>query len=132
MIDPAGLVGETRLGRTLVFSGDTRPCDAIVARAIDCDLLVHEATFLDEDLERARETLHSTAREAAEIAVEARARMLALTHVSMRSSPKQIKAEAETIHGNVVVPRDLDLIEIPFRERGEAVLVKNGGRPDDH
>ena len=132
VIDPAGLVGETRLGRTLVFSGDTRPCDAIVARAIDCDLLVHEATFLDEDLERARETLHSTAREAAEIAVEARARMLALTHVSMRSSPKQIKAEAETIHGNVVVPRDLDLIEIPFRERGEAVLVKNGGRPDDH
>jgi ribonuclease Z len=132
VIDPAGLVGETRLGRTLVFSGDTRPCDAIVARAIDCDLLVHEATFLDEDLERARETLHSTAREAAEIAVEARARMLALTHVSMRSSPKQIKAEAEAIHGNVVVPRDLDLIEIPFRERGEAVLVKNGGRPDDH
>ncbi|MGI9116693.1 MAG: ribonuclease Z [Gaiellales bacterium] len=122
------LVGETRLGRTLVFSGDTRPCDAVVARAVDCDLLVHEATFLDEDLERARETQHSTAREAAELAVEARARMLALTHVSMRCSPKQVKAEAEAIHGNVVVPRDLDLIEIPFRERGEAVLVKNGGR----
>ena len=130
VIDPAGLVGETRFGRTLVFSGDTRPCDAIVARAIDCDLLVHEATFLDEDLERARETQHSTAREAAEIAVEARARMLALTHVSMRCSPKQIKAEAEQIHDNVVVPRDLDLIEVPFRERGEAVFVKNGGRDE--
>ena len=67
----------------------------------------------------------------AEIAVEARARMLALTHVSMRSSPKQIKTEAEAIHDNVVVPRDLDLIEFPFRERGEATLVKNGGRPTD-
>jgi ribonuclease Z len=132
VIDPAGLVGETRQGRTLVFSGDTRPCDAIMARAVDCDLLVHEATFLDEDLDRARDTHHSTAREAAELAVEARARMLALTHVSMRCSPKQVKAEAEAIHGNVVVPRDLDLIELPFRERGEAVLVKNGGRPDGH
>jgi hypothetical protein len=56
--------------------------------------------------------------------------MLALTHVSMRSSPKQIKEEAQAIHDNVVVPRDLDLIELPFRERGEAVLIKNGGRSD--
>ena len=129
-VDPIaeGLVGEDRLGRTLVFSGDTRPCDAIVARAVDADLLVHEATFLDEDLDRARDTHHSTAREAAELAVEARVRMLALTHVSMRSSPKQVKAEAEAIHPNVVVPRDLDLIEIPFRERGEPVFVKDGGR----
>lgn len=132
VIDPAGegLLGETRLGRTLVFSGDTRPCDAIVARAVDADLLVHEATFLDEDLERARETHHSTAREAAELAVEARVRLLALTHVSMRCSPKQVKAEAEAIHPNVVVPRDLDLIEIPFRERGEPVFVKGGGQDD--
>ena len=131
VIDPVaeGLVGETRLGRTLVFSGDTRPCDAIVARAVDADLLVHEATFLDEDLDRARDTHHSTAREAAELAVEARVRMLALTHVSMRCSPKQVKEEAEAIHPNVVVPRDLDLIEIPFRERGEPVFVKDGGRP---
>lgn len=131
VVSPDGLVGETRLGRTIVLSGDTRPCDAIVARAVDCDLLIHEATFLDEDLDRARETHHSTAREAAEIAVEARARMLALTHVSMRCSPKAVRAEAEAIHGNVVVPRDLDLIEIPFRERGEAVFVKHGGRADD-
>ena len=132
VIDPVaeGLVGETRLGRTLVFSGDTRPCDAIVARAVDADLLVHEATFLDEDLDRARDTHHSTAREAAELAVEARVRMLALTHVSMRCSPKQVKEEAEAIHPNVVVPRDLDLIEIPFRERGEPVFVKDGGRAD--
>ena len=130
VVDPVaeGLVGETRLGRTLVFSGDTRPCDAIVARAVDADLLVHEATFLDEDLDRARDTHHSTAREAAELAVEARVRMLALTHVSMRCSPKQVKEEAEAIHPNVVVPRDLDLIEIPFRERGEPVFVKDGGR----
>ena len=131
VITPEGLVGEMRFGRTIVLSGDTRPCDSLMARAVDCDLLIHEATFLDEELDRARDTNHSTAREAAELATEARARMLALTHLSMRSPPKLIKAEAEAIHDNVVVPRDLDLIELPFRERGEAVLVKNGGRDED-
>ena len=131
VITPEGLVGETRLGRTIVLSGDTRPCDSLMARAVDCDLLIHEATFLDEELDRARDTNHSTAREVAELAAEARVRMLALTHLSMRSPPKLIKAEAEAIHDNVVVPRDLDLIELPFRERGEAVLVKNGGRDED-
>lgn len=131
VITPEGLVGETRFGRTIVLSGDTRPCDSLMARAVDCDLLIHEATFLDEELDRARDTHHSTAREVAELAAEARVRMLALTHLSMRSPPKLIKAEAEAIHENVVVPRDLDLIELPFRERGEAVLVKNGGRDED-
>ena len=131
VITPEGLVGETRFGRTIVLSGDTRPCDSLMARAVDCDLLIHEATFLDEELDRARDTNHSTAREAAELAAEARVRMLALTHLSMRSPPKLIKAEAEAIHDNVVVPRDLDLIELPFRERGEAVLIKNGGRDED-
>ena len=131
VITPEGLVGETRLGRTIVLSGDTRPCDSLMARAVDCDLLIHEATFLDEELDRARDTHHSTAREVAELAAEARVRMLALTHLSMRSPPKLIKAEAEAIHENVVVPRDLDLIELPFRERGDAVLIKNGGRDED-
>jgi len=131
VITPEGLVGETRFGRTIVLSGDTRPCDSLMARAVDCDLLIHEATFLDEELDRARDTHHSTAREAAELATEARVRMLALTHLSMRSPPKLIKAEAEAIHENVVVPRDLDLIELPFRERGDAVLIKNGGRDED-
>ncbi|MEY4226920.1 MAG: ribonuclease [Actinomycetota bacterium] len=128
VVSPEGLVGETRLGRTLVFSGDTRPCDAVLARAVDCDLLVHEATFLDEDLERARDTHHTTAREAAELAHEARVRLLALTHVSMRASPRLIEEEARAIHPATVVPRDLDLIEVPYREKGEAALVKNGGR----
>ena len=131
VITPEGLVGETRFGRTIVLSGDTRPCDSLMARAVDCDLLIHEATFLDEELDRARDTHHSTAREAAELAAEARVRMLALTHLSIRSPPKLIKAEAEAIHENVVVPRDLDLIELPFRERGDAVLIKNGGRDED-
>ena len=128
VISPDGLVGETRHGRSIVVTGDTRPCDAIVARAIDCDLLIHEATFLDEEIERARDTHHSTAREAAEIAHEARARLLALTHLSLRSPPKRVLEEAKAIHDNVIVPRDLDLVEIPFRERGDAIFVKNGGR----
>ena len=127
-VSPEGLVGEDRLGRTIVIAGDTRPCDSVVAAALDADLLIHEATFLDEEVERAKETMHSTAREAAEIATEARVHLLALTHLSMRSAPRLVRAEAEAIHGNVVVPRDLDLIEIPFRERGAPQLVREGGR----
>ena len=127
VVEPAGLVGEARSGRTLVFSGDTRPCDAILARAVDCDLLVHEATFLDEDLERAKDTHHSTAREVAELAHEARVRLLALTHVSMRASPRLVEEEARAIHPDTVVPRDLDLVEVPYREKGAPELVKNGG-----
>jgi len=128
VVTPDGLVGEDRLGRTVVISGDTRPCDAMVASALDADVLIHEATFLDEEIERARETMHTTAREAAELAQEARVRLLALTHLSMRSPPRLILAEAEAVHPNVVVPRDLDLIEVPFRERGAPRLVREGGR----
>jgi len=127
-ITPADVMGPDRPGRRVVLSGDTSPCDAIREAAWRADLLVHEATFLDEDLERARDTHHTTAREAAELAAEARVRLLALTHVSMRASPRLIEEEARAIHPSTVVPRDLDLIEVPYREKGEAVLVKNGGR----
>ena len=74
VVRAAELVGEARRGRRIVLSGDTRPCDAVLAAALGADLLIHEATFLHEDRARARETQHSTAEEAARLALEARRR----------------------------------------------------------
>ena len=127
LVPAAGIVGEARTGRRLVFSGDTRPCDGVLAAALRADLLVHEATFLDEDLDRARETLHSTAREAAELARDADVALLALTHVSTRYAVRQIKSEARAVFPDVEVPRDLDLVDVPFPERGEPRMVRGGG-----
>ena len=83
-------------------------------------MLVHEATFAEEEAERARETNHSTARQAAELAREAEVRLLALTHLSSRYGGGELRDEARAIFANTVAPRDFDTIEIPFPERGPA------------
>jgi len=88
----------------------------------------HEATFAAEEKERARETLHATASEAAEVARLAEVRLLALTHVSTRYFGPELAREAREIFPDTVVPRDFDLIEVPFAERGSPQLVKNGAR----
>ena len=87
---------------------------------------MHEATFLDEELDRARDTRHSTAREAAEIARDAGVVLLALTHLSTRYPPRLVKAEARAVFAASHAPRDLDLVEIPFRERGAPTIVRGG------
>lgn len=127
VVEAAGIVGEDRAGRRVVFSGDTRPCDGVLAASLDADLLVHEATFLEDERDRARETRHSTAREAAELAAEAGVVMLALTHLSTRYPPRAVKEEAREVFANSHAPRDLDLVELPFRERGEPRIVRGGG-----
>ena len=121
------IVGEDRGGRRIVISGDTRPCDGVLAAALGADLLVHEATFLDQERERARDTKHSTAREAAELAAEAGVALLALIHLSTRYPPRAVKDEARAVFANAHAPRDLDLAELPFRERGEPRIVHGGG-----
>ena len=87
-------MGEPRRGRKLVLAGDTAPCEMTRLVAFEADLLVHEATFLDEEAERAAETRHSTARQAAELAAEAGVHMLALTHVSPRYGGRELRDEA--------------------------------------
>jgi ribonuclease Z len=115
------LVGPTRPGRTLVLSGDTRPCDALLHAARGADLLVHEATFAAEESDRARETGHSTAAEAAEIAREAGVRQLVLTHISARYTREapELLAEAQAVFPNTVIARDGLIVEVPFRDAGE-------------
>jgi ribonuclease Z len=127
VIRAADIVGEERVGRRIVLSGDTRPCDGVLAASLGADLLIHEATFLVDESERARETRHSTAQEAAQLAAEAGVAMLALTHLSTRYAPRAVKEEARAIFENSHAPRDLDSVEIPFRERGEPRIVHGGG-----
>ena len=84
------------------------------------DVLVHEATFCEDEAERARETDHSTAADAAPDRTEAGVKLLALTHLSSRYSAGDVEREAREIFPDTVVPRDFDVIEIPFPERGLA------------
>jgi ribonuclease Z len=115
-IDPAALVGPTRPGRKLVITGDTRPCAATMEAAERADLLVHEATFTDEDAARAAETGHSTAREAAEVAAHAGVRRLILTHVSARYSRdvSELEREAREVFPPTQIARDGLEVDIPF------------------
>jgi ribonuclease Z len=123
-VTPEQVMGEIREGRKIVMSGDTSPCEALQIAAHEADVLVHEATFTEADAARARETGHSTARQAAELALQARARMLALVHLSIRHSATDCKAEARAVFATAHVPRDFDTIEVPFPERGSARLVR--------
>jgi ribonuclease Z len=127
-IEPAQVLGPPREGRKLVLTGDTAPAASVVEAAAGADLLVHEATFLAEERERAHETLHSTAGEAALVAREAGVRMLALTHLSTRYFGHEVVEEARELFPDTVVPRDFDVIELPFRERGGPELVRAGAR----
>jgi ribonuclease Z len=130
VVTPAAVVGPARRGRTLVFSGDTRPCASVRRAALGADLLVHEASFIAEDFARAKETRHSTAAEAAELAAASGVKLLALTHLGARAAPRLVKDEARGVFANTVVPRDFDTIELPLPERGAPELRRGGAETD--
>jgi ribonuclease Z len=115
-IEASTLVGPTRPGRTIVYTGDARPGPATIEAAKGADLLIHEATFADEEGARALETGHSTAREAAQVAAAAGVRQLVLTHLSARYSltAADLLREAKEVFPNTVVARDGIEIDIPF------------------
>jgi ribonuclease Z len=125
---PEQVLGPPRPGRSLALTGDTAPSAAVVDAVAGVDLLVHEATFCADERQRARETQHSTAAEAALAAREAGVRLLALTHISSRYFGGEAADEARQLFPATVVPRDFDTIEIPFAERGDPVLVSRGAR----
>jgi ribonuclease Z len=130
VVTPDMVLGEARPGRRIVIPGDTAPTETVRVLAEGADVLVHEATFTEEERDRAEETLHTTARQAAEIGRDAGVRLLALTHLSPRYFGKELLEEAREVFPATVAPRDFDVIEVPFAERGEPQLVKNGARPE--
>jgi ribonuclease Z len=130
VITPDEVLGEARPGRRIVLPGDTAPTPTVQVLAERADLLVHEASFTEEERDRAAETSHSTAQQAAELARDAGVKLLALTHLSPRYFGPEIAREAREVFPNTIVPRDFDIVEIPFPERGEPRLVKGGALSD--
>jgi ribonuclease Z len=123
-VSPEQVIGPARAGRKIVISGDTAPCEMVRVAAHQADLLVHDATFIEEERDRALQTGHSTAHQAAELARDAEVRMLALTHVSTRYAGAEIRDEARAVFERTEVPRDFDLIEVPYPEKGEPELQR--------
>ncbi len=127
-VKPDQVMGETREGRIVVITGDTAPSPQTVAAAADADLLVHDATFTEEDAQRAAETGHSTLGQAAAVAAEAHVRLLALVHISARYHVGKVLDEAREVFPRCVAPRDFDQIVIPFPEKGPPELIQDGAR----
>jgi ribonuclease Z len=127
-VTPDQVMGAPRAGRKLVITGDTAPCEMTRVAAHEAQLLVHDASFADEEVQRAAETGHSTGRQAAELAAEAGAQMLSLVHISSRYDIRAVLEEAREAFPAAIAPRDFDLVEIPFPERGLPRLVEKGAR----
>jgi len=121
-IEPEQVVGGPRPGRSLVYTGDTRPTDATVEVADEPDLLIHDATFGEDSADRARKTGHSTARDAGEIATESGAKRLALVHLSSRYAGQPVphlEEARDAFEGEddgVFLPDDGESFEIPLLE----------------
>jgi ribonuclease Z len=127
-VRPDQVLGETRHGRKVVITGDTAPCEMTRIAAHAAQLLVHDGTFALEESARAAETGHSTARDAAQLAADAEVGMLAIVHVSSRYNVSAVLGEARDAFANTIAPRDFDLVEIPFPERGDPELIQEGAR----
>ncbi|WP_137284336.1 ribonuclease Z [Halorussus salinisoli] len=116
-IDPEQVVGDPRPGRTVVYTGDTRPSAKVAEISEGADLLIHDATFADDRKDRAADTGHSTARQAGETASRADAARLALTHISSRYAgdvSDHLDEARETFDGEVFVPDDGETLDIPY------------------
>ena len=117
-IEPEQVVGPPRPGRKVVYTGDTRPTEETVEAAENADLLIHDATFGDDWVDRARETGHATAREAGEIAARAGATRLALTHISSRypGDATRLAHDANEEFDSAFVAEDGQEIDVAFPE----------------
>jgi ribonuclease Z len=108
IVKPSQVLGPSRKGRKIVYSGDTRPCRSIIDLSKGADLLIHDATLLSTEEKLAEDFGHSTALEAAEVAKEACARSLALIHYSPRYRDTGLLVdEAKKCFSNVFAPSDL-------------------------
>lgn len=118
LIRPEEVLDGRRPGRKIVVSGDTRPTFSVIELARTATVLVHDSTFSEEERERALETGHSTAAEAAGVAAMAGAGMLVLTHISSRHSRSELLAEAREVFASSVLPSDFDRLVVPYPDKG--------------
>jgi len=118
-IQPSDVMGAPRPGRKVVYTGDTRPViPALITHAKDADLLIHDATYDESEKKRATEFYHATAAQAGEAAAAANVRTLALTHISSRYTETTTHAQEAkaSFSGTVIIPDDLVMVEITYRE----------------
>ncbi len=120
-VEPSQVMGETRRGRRIVFTGDTRPSDATVVAASGADLLIHEGTFATAEKDRAAETAHSTGAQAAQVAIDAGVHLLAVTHIAARVHAGELEREVQAVFPNAIVVRDFDEIELPLPDKGDPI-----------
>jgi ribonuclease Z len=123
-VRPEEVMDSSRPGRKIVVTGDTRPAPSVVELARGASVLVHDSTFGWSEVERALETGHSTAREAAEVACAAGVGTLVLTHVSSRHTWRELRDEARLVFPGALLPRDFDTVVVPNPEKGGARLER--------
>jgi ribonuclease Z len=124
LVRPEQVMGHSRPGRKVVITGDTRPAASVTELAKGATVLVHDSTFGSSELERAMETGHSTAQEAAEVASAAGVGTLVLTHISSRHSWRELRDEAQPVFPGTLLPRDFDTLVVPYPEKGQAWLER--------
>ena len=113
IIRPDQVLGKKRPGKKIGISGDTMPTKELEEFFKECDYLVFDSTFLDEEKQKAQDTCHSTAKQAAELGKNANVKNLILTHFSARYKDEiGHKTEAEQIHNSVITAKDLLEVEI--------------------
>jgi len=123
-VHPHDVMEPSRRGRKVVLTGDTRPAKSVIELAESASVLVHDSTFASTEQDRAEEKGHSTAREAAEVARAAGVDTLVLTHLSSRHGWRELRDEARAVFADTLLPRDLDVLMIPYPEKGKARLER--------
>ena len=129
-VKPEDVMGGDRPGRKVVYSGDTRPCEAVESLSTDADVLIHDSTLSSEQSALASEFGHSTAAEAAEIAKSAGVEALYLVHISPRYEDASVLlAEATNVFPNSHIAHDLDVVEVKHRRPGSQLehAARGGG-----
>jgi ribonuclease Z len=113
-ITPEMVLMEPIPGRKVAYSGDTRPCEAIIELARGADVLIHESMFSHEDLESTEDAAHTTTKQAAEVALKAGVKRLYLTHISQRyTEPEKLQAEAREIFPQTYIAEDFLKVAVP-------------------
>jgi ribonuclease Z len=115
-IQPDQVLGPSRPGSRLVHVGDSGRTDNLLEICHQADLLVIEATYLHEEYEMARDFAHLTARQAAELAIQAEVKNLILTHISRRYRERDVLAEAREVFPQAFVARDFDIYQVKREE----------------